>query len=205
MDNSSVSTSKVKETKQICSIGWMDMKRKGIVVSTIVLIVLIVGVSSAWFLDSETKVNEFKMGTVEVEVLEPGFKDITGAEEETYEKKVNVISKGTKSTYVRVRLIPEWSEPSLPVSNVVLNLAQNSDWVDGGDGYYYFKYYLTQGQETSPLLESVTFTTLGPEYSDKTLTIKAVAEGVQITHEAWKDVWAIKSLPFEPEQPWNHN
>lgn len=181
------------------------MKRKGIVVSTILLIVLIAGVSSAWFLDSEAKVNEFKMGTVKVEVLEPGFEDKTDVEVGTpYDKNVMVISKGTKKTYVRVRLIPEWSNPSLPVSNVVLNLAENSNWVySDDDGYYYFKYYLTQGQETSPLLESVTFTTLGPEYSGQTLTIKAVAEGVQITHEAWKDVWGIESLPFVPERPWN--
>lgn len=179
------------------------MKRKGIVISTIALLVLTVGISMAWFTSGESVENKFNMGTVEVEVLEPGFTDLNVTEAGTYEKNVQVISRGSKRTYVRVKLIPEWSEPSLPVSNVVFNLAPNSDWVYGGDGYYYFKYYLTKDQTTSLLLKNVTFTSFGPEYEGQTLKIKAVAEGVQITHEAWKDVWGITTLPFTPtEQPW---
>lgn len=176
------------------------MKKRIMAVSTIVLMVLVLGVTSAWFLDSEVKANGFKMGTVEVEVLEPGFQDLTGIQTGNYTKNVKVASRGTKKTYTRVSLFPEWSEPSLPISNVQLNL-NLVDWVDGGDGYYYYKYYLTKDQETSLLLQSVTFTTLGPEYNGKTLTIKAVAEGVQITHNGWKDIWGITSLPFTPEIP----
>lgn len=178
------------------------MRKKLVAVSTIVLIVSLIGVSLAWFLSTESQADRFEFGTIEVQVLEPGFNDISGAEVGTYEKNVKVVSLGTKKTYVRVRLVPEWSEPSLPVSNVVLNLAPNSDWVYS-DGHYYFKYYLTQDQETSLLLDSVTFTDLGPEYQGETLTIKAVAEGAQTTHEAWKDIWGITSLPFVPGQAWN--
>lgn len=180
------------------------MKKKGIVISTIVLLVLILGTSMAWFSNKAEARNEFKMGTVEVEVLEPDFENIENAKAGTYDKEVMVISEGTKNTYVRVRLIPQWSDPSLPVSNVQLNLASNNDWVDGKDGYYYFKYYLTkENQQTSPLLESITIIELGSEYEGQTLTIKVVAEGVQITHEAWKDVWGIDTLPFDPSQAWN--
>ena len=174
------------------------MKRKAIIISTIALLVLTVGISMAWFSDRESVGNEFNMGTVEVEVLEPGFEapsDIQVGPE--YDKKVQVKSTGSKKTYVRVKLIPEWSEPSLPVSNVKFNLAQNNDWVAGGDGYYYYKHVLNEGETTSLLLESVTFTSLGPEYEGQTLTIKAIAEGVQITHEAWKSVWGIDKLPWD--------
>lgn len=178
------------------------MRKRLIAVSTIVLLIFIIGISLAWFLSTESQANKFVLGTIEVEVLEPGFSDITDTKARTYEKNVQVRSLGTKKTYVRVRLVPEWSNPSLPVSNVVFNLASNSDWIYS-DGHYYFKYYLTKNQETSLLLDSVTFTELGPEYEGETLTIKAVAEGAQITHEAWKDIWGITSLPFMPEQPWN--
>lgn len=171
------------------------MKKRVIAISTIALMVVVVGVTSAWFLASEVKANEFKMGTVEVEVLEPGFQDLTDIQAETYEKNVKVASKGTKKTYIRVSLFPEWSEPSLPTSNVQLNL-NSADWIDGLDGYYYYKYYLTKNEETSLLLQSVTFTTLGPEYNGKTFTIKAIAEGVQITNDAWKDIWGMTTLPF---------
>lgn len=171
------------------------MKKRVIAISTIILIALVLGTTSAWFLASESKANEFKMGTIEVEVLEPGFQDLTDVSAGEYTKNVKVASRGTKRSYVRVALFPEWSEPSLPISNVQLNL-NLVDWVDGGDGFYYYKYYLTENQETSLLLNSVTFSQLGPEYDGQTLTIKAMAEGVQITNNGWKEVWNKTSLPF---------
>lgn len=182
------------------------MKMKYISISIIVLIALMIsGGSLAWFITDASAINQFKCGTVEVEVLEPGFADVTGVVVNTeYKKNVMVKSLGTKKTYVRVRLVPQWSDPSLPVSNVILNLADNSDWIknDPDDGYYYFIYYLSRDQTTSKLLESITFKELGPEYEGKTFTLKVVAEGVQITHNAWKKVWRITDLPFIPDQPW---
>jgi predicted ribosomally synthesized peptide with SipW-like signal peptide len=180
------------------------MKRKIIAVSTILLVaLLIVGASMAWFTDtSAEEANEFQMGTVQVKVVEEGFEDLENVIATTYNKNVQVQSLGTKKTYVRVRLVPEWSVPSLPVSNVELNLADNSDWMLQDDGHYYFKYYLEKDDTTSPLLESVTFTELPPEYEGATFTLKVVAEGVQITHEAWKDVWGLENLPFTAEKAW---
>lgn len=178
------------------------MKRRVIVVSTILLIsIMIAGGSLAWFTsNSDEAVNQFQAGTVKVKVIEEGFEDLENVEATTYNKNVRVKSLGTKKTYVRVRLVPEWSDPSLPVSNVELNLAGNSDWILHTDGYYYFEYYLTENQITSPLLDSVTFTTLGQEYEGATFTLKVVSEGVQITNEAWKNVWGLTSLPFDPDQ-----
>lgn len=173
------------------------MKKRIVVVSTILLIsIMIAGGSMAWFTSTpDAKVNEFKAGTVKVKVVEPGFEDLENVEATTYDKNVQVQSLGTKRTYVRVRLVPEWSDPSLPVSNATLNL-NLVDWTTKqSDGYYYYKKILIKDEITSLLLNSVTFTTLGPEYSGATFTLKVVAEGVQITHEAWKDVWGISGLP----------
>lgn len=179
------------------------MKTRLIAVSTIlVLVLLIAGVSMAWFSSNKATAHEFKMGTVDVEVVEEGFTDVSGAIATTYEKNVQVRSVGTKNTYVRVRLVPEWSDPSLPVSNVQLNGNNNEDWILHSDGHYYFKYYLTQNQVTSLVLNSVTFTELGEEYEGATFRLHVIAEGVQITHEAWRDTWGLNSLPFTPNQPW---
>ncbi|HZJ84350.1 MAG TPA: SipW-dependent-type signal peptide-containing protein [Syntrophomonadaceae bacterium] len=179
------------------------MKPRLIAVSTIALLVLLIaGTSMAWFSSEDSQDGEFKLGTVKVEVVEEGFTDVEGATATTYEKNAQVKSLGTKKTYVRVRLVPEWSNPSLPVSNVELNLALNDDWLLV-DGHYYFKYYLTQNQISSLLLESVTFTELGEEYEGEIFKLHVIAEGVQITHQAWKDVWGIDSLPFTPNQPWD--
>lgn len=178
------------------------MKTKIIAVSTILIAILIVaGSSMAWFSSTDAADNGFQIGTVKVEVVEEGFTDVSGATATTYEKNVKVRSLGTKGTYVRVRLVPEWSNPSLPVSNVQLKLANNSHWVYS-DGYYYFKYYLQQNEITSLVLDSVTFTELGEEYEGETFKLHVIAEGVQITHNAWQNVWGISNLPFTPEQPW---
>jgi predicted ribosomally synthesized peptide with SipW-like signal peptide len=184
------------------------MKAKTIAISTILLIVLVVaGATMAWFTMRANADNKFNLGTVEVEVVEnyPPVNEVKTNVD--YTKEVSVRSLGSKNTYVRVRLVPEWSDPSLPVSNVVLNLSNiydgtNGDWVANDDGYYYFRFYLTKDQTTSKLLGSVTFTELGPEYENAQFTLKVVAEGVQITHEAWRDVWELEDLPFTPEQPW---
>lgn len=180
------------------------MKNRIIVVSIILLIsIMIASVSMAWFRSNPDKaVNKFRIGTVKVEIVEKGFTNINKVKARTYDKNVQVRSLGTKRTYVRVRLVPEWSDPSLPVSNVQLNL-NLQDWTtQQADGYYYFKYFLTQNQITSKLLESVSFTKLDPEYEGASFTLKVVVEGVQITHEAWKNIWGLSSLPFTPAQPW---
>lgn len=171
------------------------MRKKIVAVSTIILIALMTTMVFAWFISTESVANKFKMGTINVEVLEPGFENLTDIKVKNYPKNVQVASRGTKKTYVRVRLIPEWSDPSLPVSNVQLNLAANSDWVYY-EGYYYYTNYLTQNEITSLLLESVTFTELGPEYEGAVFTLKVVAEGAQITNNAWMDIWGISKLPF---------
>ncbi len=180
----------------------MKMKKKTILISMLLIICFAMGVTYAWFTYAEAKQNIFAMGTVEVEVVET-FTEVGNAQVgQSYPKSVQVRSNGSKKTYVRVMLFPEWSNPSLPVSNVKLNLADNSDWVLHTDGYYYFKYYLTEGQNSSPLLASVSFIELGPEYNGETLTIKVVAEGVQTTHDAWKEVWGLDTLPFVANQPY---
>lgn len=182
----------------------MNMKKRTVITVTILLIsIMIAGGSMAWFTSNSSKaVNELQFGTIKVKILEE-FNDINGIDEKTYNKKVQIKNLGTKKAYVRVRLVPEWSEPSLPVSNVVLNLSANGDWTARqSDGYYYFKYYLTENDTTSLLLDSVTFSELGSEYKDASFTLKVVSEGVQTTHEAWKDIWGLNSLPFTPGQPW---
>lgn len=174
------------------------MKKRTIIISIVLLISLMVaGGSMAWFTSSPSKaVNNFKIGTVKVKVVEEGFQDLQNVSTKTYNKNVQVQSLGSKRTYVRVRLVPEWSDPSLPVSNVQLNVNLNGWTGKQADGYYYYKSYLAINEITEKLLDSVSFTSLPEEYSEATFTLKVVAEGVQTTHEAWKSAWGLSSLPF---------
>ncbi|MCF6465841.1 TasA family protein [Clostridium sp. Cult2] len=172
------------------------MRKKTIIISSIIAlsVLLIVG-TMAWFSDTKVATNLFTAGTVEIEVNEHGFEDldnINPGDEKT--KNVSVKSIGTKRSYVRVALIPQWNPINLSTDVVILNTNED-DWVYE-NGWYYYKYILEQGEETSLLLESVTFASdIGNEYQGATFTITVKAEAVQASHEAYKDVWGIDSLP----------
>ena len=180
--------------------------KKRIVSITLALIIVtaMAGTSMAWqSYIAEKSVSQLNMETVKVEVIENGFTYINGAEESTYKKNMEVRSSGTGKTYVRVRLIPQWSEASLPVSNINLNLSGNSNWTKKqSDGYYYFKYYLRKDQVTSSLLEGITIKDLDSDYDKAQFTLKIVAEGVQINQDALEAVWGLTKLPFNPEEAW---
>ncbi|MDI3480646.1 MAG: hypothetical protein PWQ97_301 [Tepidanaerobacteraceae bacterium] len=180
------------------------MKKTLLIGSLVFLLValLIVGGTMAWFTSEKSVANTFTAGTVKIEVNEHGFEDITNWNPgDTTNKDVSVISEGSKATYVRVSLTPEWldangSPTNLSVDNVNLILANNDDWVYS-NGWYYYKHILNQNDETSLLLDAVELigAQTGNDYQGKTLRINVKAEGVQASHEAYKDAWGISSLP----------
>ncbi len=194
------------------------MKRRNVMLGLIVvaLIAALATGTWAWLTDRKESTNTFTAGTVEIEINEPGFTDVTGWKPGVPEDKVvSIISKGTKKTYVRVSLTPVWghyegdnfiAEPSLPVDNVLLtcNTGADDDWLYVnppalGEGWYYYKEILEAGATTTPLLESVTLDAAktGDDYKNKVLRIVVNAEAVQASHEAYQDAWGLPSLPWE--------
>lgn len=185
-------------------------KRLILLVSTVALIsLLVVGGTMAWFTSTPDPIeNLFTAGTVEIEVNEHGFIDWSNWNPgDTTNKDVSVKSLGSKQTYVRVSLTPEWGEivegafvpstdPVLATSNVQLNLADNGYWIES-EGWYYYKNIMEKDEETSLLLDSVTLlgSATGNEYQGKTLRINVKAEAVQASNNAYVDVWGLTTLP----------
>lgn len=160
--------------------------RKGIAVMSIILLmtIMISGGTMAWFVSNSKSTSEIELGTVKIKVIR------------TEDKKIHIKNLGTSDSYVRVRLIPQWSNPNLSVSNAVLDLS-NENWTSKqADGYYYYKKPLKANYVTSNLLNDISIGTLKEDYKGETFTLKVVAEGVQTAHDAWKDTWGIDSLPF---------
>jgi len=88
------------------------MKKKLILLTTFALVALLIaGGTMAWFTHNPAPVtNIFNAGTVKIEVNENEFETIENVNPgDDYDKKITIVSKGTKATYVRVKLIPEWS------------------------------------------------------------------------------------------------
>lgn len=164
-------------------------KNIGIIALFLLSFALIAGKSQAWFSSAAESSQDLTMTSIELNLIQ----------NELEELRVENIGKGP--AYVRVRLVPQWSDRNLSISNVEVN-AGSEDWEFTADGYYYFRYYLTEGQKTSDLIESIEISNMGPEYEGAYLMIKATAEGVLVSNESWKDVWGMEELPFEPNQSW---
>ena len=155
------------------------MKNKLIVFSAILLVsIMVAGGTFAWFTSSpEASVNKAQMGIIKVEVIKNGIGDI------------KIENDGTSDCYVRVRLVPQWSDPSLSISDVAISIG--GDWKKEND-YYYYKKVLKEVEVTKDLIKSIDFSTI----EGATFTLKVVAEGVQTTYQAWEKVWSINKLPF---------
>lgn len=177
-------------------------KRTTIVGSILVLVVLlIVGGTMAWFTHNEEATNVFAAGTVEIQVNETYNQPIDWKPGAKTQKEVSIESLGSKQSYVRVALIPKWDDSSLPINNVELIFADDyaDNWIYK-DGWHYYKHILDGDKETSLLLKKVELKDeTDDDYQGKTLEIKVKAEAVQASHEAYKEVWGIDNLPWGEE------
>ena len=150
---------------------------------------LIAGSTKAFFSSAIEDITEANFSTVELRIIQEDIEDL---------RLENI---GSAGIYVRVRLVPQWSDSSLSVANILIE-TDSLDWVEMPDGYYYFKYYLEEGQTTGNLIKGFEISDLGSEYEGAKPLIKTAAEGVQSANDGWKDVWGIDELPFEPNKPW---
>lgn len=177
--------------------------------SLLVLALVVVGATWAWFTDDAEVENRFATGDVAITLhdllddeefpVENGISGVTPGD--VYGKNVFVSSQGSVDTYVRVKLTPAWNkeepsvmndDPVLDVELVELNL-DLKNWVKIGDWYYY-KHVLEKGDDTSKLLDGVTFSTkIDNDYANASFTIDVVAEAIQATNGAIEDFWKVDS------------
>lgn len=193
------------------------MKKRNLMLGSAILLVvlLVAGGTMAWFTDDVEVTNTFTAGTVDVDLIENGNlvvgEDFTGLEIEnvnpgdTERKEITVKSNGSKRTYVRIKLTPEWIlaegksfpegfyDNSLPPAELVgLN---ETDWIFA-DGYYYYKDILATNDITSKLITGVKFDgpTMNNEYQGATFKLKVEVESIQATNNAYES-WGITELP----------
>ena len=196
------------------------MKKRNIMIgSAIVLAVLLVVGTMAWFTDSKAVTNTFQAGTVEIELDENNFENITNWNPgDTTTKDVDVIVKSTKQTYVRILLEPTWGDNDLELDFVKVKFTDPSKWADGEgnllstlvdnkDGLvpinelptelYYTDIVKGNPDTTIDVIESVKFlgvSLLGEgvdqnEYQGETFELKVEAQAVQASHYAFRDEW----------------
>lgn len=178
------------------------MKKRRIMTGSAILlaVLLVAGGTFAWFTaTAEPVVNEFKAGTVELDLKDNFYacKAQNVNPGDCYYKNVYVKNTGTKKARVRIELDGEF-ENGLPTDGVVKydfskGLFGQELWKDGGDGYLYYRYILKPGQSTDRLFKNdkVCFDgeKMGNEYQGQKFELTIGADMVQASNGAPEAVW----------------
>lgn len=158
------------------------MSRKKLILTAIILaLVLAIGGILAYFTDVDTKVNKFKMGNVDIEVIEPswpGNPDTPGEEDKPVEdivpnqeipKDPQIINKGSNDIYA-------FAEVSVPYENIILEgqtaatdkelftYTVNPGWIEVG----------TASKDTAKKTFTHVYAYVGKEASDINDKVKAL-------------------------------
>ena len=122
------------------------------------------------------------------------------------DKVVYVENVGSGAFYTRVKITPEVVAangelvPLTDRSLLTLDL-NDTDWIPGTDGYYYYNGTLSPKAATSKLFNHVTFSKdMGNEYQNTTVHIYVTAEAVQTANldkygpiDVWKHVGTVEA------------
>lgn len=180
------------------------MKKKKIlsVIAAVVVVASLAIGSLAYFTSKESVTNHFETSSIGDEGNGSGIRidekfDVDKAKEtlpgDVVSKEVAVTSKTTYKQLIRVKLTPQWNGALNTAENnklIKLNLSENSDWVDGGDGYYYYIKVLDGKATTSNVLDSVTLSTdAKKDLVGKSFDVIVDAESIQATENAFNDTW----------------
>jgi len=164
------------------------------------MVAAIGGFAYAASLHSVQQTNILQSRDVSVKIDE-NFPDPTITPGETKTKAVAFTNTSSAPVFLRVSYAETWTNGGqwLPDdgSHAVKNWtpAWNADWVDGGDGWYYYKKVLAAGASTGDILSSVTFPPgLASPYADGQYSLSFTAEAVQLSDETLVNTQATQTV-----------
>ena len=178
-----------------------NLKIKPIIFILLIATVIISGSTIAFFSIKESFGNKFKVKAFDISIEEPDFKGDFGS------KTINIINNDSADVIIRVTINELWSknqDDELVMLNnkvdgkdVVIK-ERGTDWddfIDGHDGWYYYKKVL-KSDEKIELLKSIEKNTLIPEeklkeYDSYDYELSYNYEGIQATEDAIKNIWEL--------------
>lgn len=170
-----------------------------------VLTLLVVGTcwTYAAMKDTDIVANNFKIGNIQTDIQET-FEPPTIFEADTpYVKEVSVKNTGDVPIFVRVLahpvitsqksdgslvLLPSSVEGTHPTLTINYNLV---DWIDGKDGFFYYKKKINAGETSSLLFSKVQLNSanLTEDYTNSKLSFEIKAEAINTSMYAYRDAW----------------
>ena len=163
-----------------------------LVVSVLVLLLAVAGGTLAWLTaNTGPVVNTFTPAHVTCQVDET-FDGTTKSD-------VKVKNAGDIPVYIRAYIVVTWKDSDgnvygqLPVEDAdyTMEMAQNTGWVTGSDGYYYYTSPVAADDTTGVLIKSCTEIT-GKAPVGCNLSVEIMAEAIQsVPEEAVEDAWGV--------------
>lgn len=162
--------------------------------------------------DTDQKENDFQVGQVETKIFEENFDgNMTEiAKNQSVPKEVRIQNTGTIKQFVRVMVLPEvrakiigdaQNEQVLPLTigtDILLEEMATADWVDGGDGYYYYNKAVEPNKFTSYLFKTVKLSSqLSKHYDQGKFTIALKVETINCAEFAYRDAWWQGATPTQ--------
>jgi len=96
-------------------------------------------------------------------------------------KNFTVKNTGKNPCWVRVKLVCTVDDSSLSADILTASL-NTTEWIDGGDGYYYYADILQPGSVTGAVFTRLKISgTVDNRYLGKSITVALQADGVQST------------------------
>lgn len=132
----------------------MNMKmRKNIGMAALIIVVIFAvvkgGTSLAYFFADQLHATTYQLAKIDTEIDEEFEKE----NENLYTKNPKVKNIGSSQAIVRVRIE---ITPSSQIDNIeLIDEDQQSQWIKGEDGYYYYQGILEPEQETDTLFDKV--------------------------------------------------
>ena len=191
--------------------GGLCMKKKWTITAVLVLVVALLAVGTwAYFSAVGRADNVITMGSVKLALHDEDgsgqpFTTVSAMPGSVVDKVVYVENVGSGAFYTRVKITPEVVAangelvPLTDRSLLTLDL-NDTDWIPGADGYYYYNGTLSPKAATSKLFNHVTFSKdMGNEYQNTTVHIYVTAEAVQTANldkygpiDVWKHVGTVE-------------
>lgn len=164
--------------------------------AAVVLVTATVGSTLAYFTaKTQQETNQFTPGIVDITIDEQNGDTYILSSSKTVDNKViqveNVQRDHAAAAYVRVRLVPvmRWDDDTGTGDPVTLSFSADSQyWVNGGDGFYYYKQILQPGEKTQPLV-SGSISVPGGIPDGKKLEIQVLADSIQTVANAEQSAW----------------
>ena len=191
------------------AIGRIHKQRWMVLACSVVMsLVLVFGVTFAWFTTSDSRTNPFKtphltFGFEVVETFTPPSEVDPG---ESIVKVVKVKNTGELPGFVRVLAVTEIVSkegvllPGNAPTEFTIDGLNTTDWKDGGDGYYYYLHQLAPGAETPALFTGITLASgLDAAYENAGMKIDIKLEAVEIAKWKYREGWWGSALaPADP-------